>query len=70
MEGPEYPYYWSWGPGFSKTAGAERTLDRKGERCRVLARSKRMNSAAIEFESDRYRAVVSRNGLRRVRKEE
>jgi hypothetical protein len=40
-------------------------LDRKGQRCRVLARVS-MNSALIEFEQDGFRAVASRNGLRRA----
>lgn len=45
-------------------ANAIRTLDRKGQRCRVLVRGK-MNSALIEFE-DGFRAVVSRNALRKI----
>ena len=40
-------------------------FERKGQRCRVLVRGK-MNSALVEFE-DGYRAVVSRNALRKVR---
>jgi hypothetical protein len=39
-----------------------RTLDRKGQLCRVLARG-RMNSALIEFQ-DGFRAIVSRNALK------
>jgi hypothetical protein len=39
---------------------------RKGETCKVLVRGSR-NSALIEFVSDGFRAVVSRNALRRVR---
>jgi hypothetical protein len=54
-----YDYRWVWG------AKGLRTLDRKGERCRVLVRGS-MNSAMIEFE-DGFRAVVSRNGLRKVK---
>jgi hypothetical protein len=53
-----FPYRYAWGPR------GLRTLDRKGQPCRVLARGK-MNSALIEFE-DRFRAVVSRNALRRL----
>lgn len=65
-------YRYAWGPrlmGFS----------RKGQPCRVLVRGK-MNSALIEFEdgpsafaqggerqSNRFRAVVSRNALRRAK---
>lgn len=33
-------------------------------RCRVLARGK-MNSALIEFETDGYRVITSRNFIRR-----
>lgn len=52
-----FPYVYFW------RAKGLRTLDRKGQRCRVLVRGK-MNSALIEFE-DGYRAVVSRNAIRR-----
>lgn len=52
-------YLWSWGPG------KLRALDRKGARCRVVARGI-MNSALVEF-ADGQRVVVSRNGLRRDR---
>jgi hypothetical protein len=52
-------YVYSWGPR-GNLPGA---MDRKGQRCRVLARSA-MNSALVEFE-DGYQAVVSRNALRR-----
>jgi hypothetical protein len=54
----KFPYRWVWG------RTSQRALDRKGARCRVVARG-RMNSALIEFE-DGYRAIVSRNGLRRA----
>jgi hypothetical protein len=43
-----------------------RTLDRKGQRCRVLVRAK-MNSALVEFE-DGFKAVISRNALRKMEK--
>lgn len=56
-----YPYIYFWGPRL-RVPGLP-VLDRKGQRCRVLARG-RMNSAAIEFE-DGYTAIVSRNALRR-----
>lgn len=52
----EYPYIWR-----VKT----RLPERFGQRCRVLVRAKRMNSALVEFE-DGYRVVTSRNYLRRV----
>lgn len=55
---PEYPLIFRWNrpslPG------------RKGQRCRVLIRSRKMNSCAIEFR-DGLRAVVSRNALRKAR---
>jgi hypothetical protein len=54
-------YIYVWGPR-GNMPGA---MSRKGERCRVLARGL-MNSALVEFESDGYLAVVSRNALRRV----
>lgn len=38
---------------------------RKGKLCRVLKRG-RMNSCSIAFLSDGYRAVVSRNAVRRA----
>ena len=50
-----YPYYWR-----VKT----RLPERKGTRCRVLARGK-MNSALVEFE-DGYKVVTSRNYFRKV----
>jgi hypothetical protein len=40
---------------------------RKGQRCIVLARGK-MNSAMIQFE-DGFGAIVSRNALRKSRRE-
>jgi hypothetical protein len=63
MAGEAFPYIWHWGPHPDKPWMTQ--LDRKGQRCRVLARGS-MNSALIEFE-DGSRSVVSRNGLRRVR---
>lgn len=39
---------------------------RKGTVCRVLARGK-MNSCAVEFVSDGFRAITSRNALRKVK---
>lgn len=52
-----FPYLWAW-----RRRPADR--DRRGERCRVVARGT-MNSALVEFE-DGYRVVTSRNGLRRA----
>lgn len=54
----EWPYVWAW-------SRRPMDRDRKGMRCRVLARGT-MNSAAVEFE-DGVCHVVSRNGLRRAR---
>jgi hypothetical protein len=41
-----------------------RLPERKGQRCRVLVRSQRMNSALVEFE-DGFKVVTSRNYLRK-----
>lgn len=38
---------------------------RKGHRCRVLIRTKAMNSCLVEF-ADGYRMVTSRNAIRRA----
>lgn len=73
--GPEvsYPYVWAWGQHPTWTVGRDGKLspprvfdrDRKGERCRVLVRGA-MNCALIEFESDGYQTITSRNGIRRA----
>ncbi len=55
----DYPYVYAW------RARYPRTLDRKGQKCRVLARGT-MNSAMVEF-ADGYKAVISRNALRRAK---
>jgi hypothetical protein len=52
-----YPYIWHWKPN------ALRTLDRKGQRCRIVCRGA-MNTVMLEFE-DGYRVTTSGNGLRR-----
>lgn len=62
-----FPYVWFWRQKPKWDRGTPpRVFDRerKGERCRVLARLS-MNSASIEFE-DGYRVVTSRSGLRRA----
>jgi hypothetical protein len=59
----EYPYVWAWAKWPTGEWGKPGRY--KGARCRVLARSSRMNSAAIEFE-DGYRTITSRNGLRKA----
>ena len=56
----EFAYVWAWGPKYP------RTLDRKGQECRMLVRGK-MNSCLIEFLSDGWRVVTSRNALRKVK---
>ncbi|HEY8256225.1 MAG TPA: hypothetical protein VIG08_01065 [Gemmatimonadales bacterium] len=43
-----------------------RLPERKGQVCRILVRSRRMNSCLVEFE-DGYRVVTSRHAVRRVR---
>jgi hypothetical protein len=52
-----YPYVYVW------RAIGWRILDRKGQRCRVVARGT-MNSCLLEFE-DGFRVVTSRNAIRR-----
>lgn len=42
-----------------------RLPERKGERCRVVARGK-MNSCIVEFERDGYQVVTSRNYIRKI----
>jgi hypothetical protein len=44
-----------------------RLPERKGERCRILVRSRRMNSCLVEF-PDGFRVVTSRNAVRRLRR--
>jgi hypothetical protein len=57
MTDPAYPYVWR---------VRTRLPERKGQRCRVLVRSRRMNSALIEF-TDGYKVVTSRNYIRKAR---
>jgi len=54
----DYPYIWYW---------KSKLPERKGQRCRVLVRGK-MNSIAVEFESDGYRVVTSRYAVRKAKK--
>lgn len=49
---PDKPYVYFWN-----------RMGRKGQLCRVLARGT-MNSCAVEFLADGFRAVTSRNALR------
>ena len=65
----DYPYVWAWGPSKRRTRLGEipwgdRALDRKGERCRLIAVGT-MHSVLIEFE-DGYRVVTDRRGLRKA----
>lgn len=59
-------YRYNWGPRIKGWPAESplKQLDRKGQTCTVLARGA-MNSALVQF-ADGYRAVVSRNALRRV----
>lgn len=61
-----FPYYWAWGKYPQTQLRHKKPWQdlRKGQRCRVLVRSRRMNTALIEFE-DGYKMVSSRNGLRK-----
>lgn len=52
----DYPYVWRVRTTFP---------ERKGTRCRVLARSRRMNSALVEFE-DGFKVITSRNYVRKA----
>jgi hypothetical protein len=56
----EYPYIWYWTEKARPALG-----DRKGERCRILARGS-MNSALVEFASDGFKTITSRNALRKA----
>lgn len=55
-------YRYSWGPRWPNILGGG--FNRKGRICKLIARGK-MNSALVEFE-DGFRAIISRNALRRV----
>jgi len=56
-------YRYTWGPRL--IIPGLPVLSRKGETCRLIARGA-MNSALVESE-DGYRAIVSRNALRRLK---
>ena len=53
VEAAAFPYVYFW-----------HRMDRKGQRCDVLARGK-MNSCLVKFE-DGFTAITSRNALRRA----
>jgi len=59
---PQATYKYSWGPRWWNVLGGG--FSRKGEPCRIIARGK-MNSALVEF-ADGFRAIISRNAIRRV----
>lgn len=50
----DYDHVWFW---------KARLPERKGTKCRVLARG-RMNSIMVEFEADKYRVITSRYAVR------
>lgn len=60
----DYPYIWNWNK-WPTQPDSWAPGNRKGQRCRVIARGK-LNNALIEFE-DGSRTVTSRNGLRRAK---
>ena len=51
-----FDYIWFW---------KKKLPERKGQRCRVLIRSKRLNSVLVEFE-DGFRTNTSRFAIRKV----
>lgn len=51
-------YRWHW---------KKRLPERRGELFRVIVRGASMNSCLIEFLSDGWRVVTSRNALRRMK---
>jgi hypothetical protein len=54
-----YDHVWYWHPK------PWRPIPRKGQRCRVLVRSRRMGSVLVEF-ADGFRVITSRHAVRRV----
>lgn len=64
----DYPLVWHWrARPVSFVIGILGSFflrqDRKGERCRVVARGA-MNSVLVEFERDKRRVVTSRHAVR------
>lgn len=57
MSDAEFDHVWYW---------RVRLPHRKGQRCRVLVRAKRMNSVLVEFE-DGGRVVTSRYAVRKAK---
>jgi hypothetical protein len=58
---PAWPYVWRLRCVFPR----DWMGDRKGQPCRVLVRSRRMNSALVEF-ADGFRVVTTRNAIRKA----
>lgn len=56
----KFDHVWWWKP----KPPPGRTVDRKGQRCRVVARGN-MQSVLVEFE-DGYRVITSRYAVRRI----
>ena len=52
---PEFPYVFHW-----------LRCGRKGQRCKVTARAKRMNSIRVEFQ-DGFVMITSGNAIRRAK---
>lgn len=52
----DYPLVWFW---------RSRLPERKGQRCRVVVRGRRMNSVLVEF-PDGFMVVTSRYAVRRA----
>lgn len=57
MMSVDFPFIWYW---------RARLPERKGQRCRVLARG-RMNSVLVQF-ADGWKVVTSRYAVRKVEK--
>jgi hypothetical protein len=55
----DFPLVWFW------RANPMRPIDRKGQRCRIVARGK-LNSVLVEFE-DGFQVVTSRYAVRRAK---
>ena len=56
----EFDHVWYWTKRARPALG-----DRKGQRCRVLARG-RLNSICVEFESDGHKVITSRYAVRKA----
>lgn len=52
----DFPLVWYW---------RTKLPERKGQRCRVLIRSRRMGSVLVEFH-DGFKVITSRNAVRKA----